>query len=130
MYEILLQWFSHIKLFFIFYNFLNNFFDIYEMHERNFYIDTPWSLLSSHRAIDKILFQNIFRISLLIFFYQNIWSFYVSANENISFHALWYLSRKSRISIMKHSINPVHVIVNWWACVMTSWHMGNLLARQ
>lgn len=42
------------------------------MHERNFYIDTPWSLLSSYRAIDKILFQNIFRISLLIFFYQNI----------------------------------------------------------
>lgn len=37
--------------------------------------------------------------------------------------------RYLRDDTIRCSIDPGNVIVNWWACLMTSWHMGNLQAR-
>lgn len=37
--------------------------------------------------------------------------------------------RYLRDDTVRCSIDPGNVIINWWACLMTSWHMGNLQAR-
>lgn len=111
--------------YFLYCNFLNSwFFSLCtKFYDRNIFLHRYTFI---YESLCNYYYFGVYRY--WYFFCQNAWSFYI-IGEWKYFVSRIMMPRKSRIITMKHSINPVHVIVNWWACVMTSWHMGNL-ARQ